>query len=165
MHMDDAPPSSLDEPLPVGRQAWQQALREGLAAPGPAWCMYSPDYADWPLHEVAVVDALRAWAVGRRRPCVRMLGRDFDALIRFAPRFVAWRRQFGHLIECRALPETVAAPDECLLLDGRGWIAKPVQRGRAGLRCSARGWRLAGERFDAAWGDAHPAFAPDVVGL
>ncbi|OIQ91533.1 hypothetical protein GALL_265440 [mine drainage metagenome] len=153
------------EALPAGREAWQQALRERLADPGTSCCLYSADYADWPLHEAAVVAALEAWALTRRQPCLRMLARRYDGLIRTAPRFVDWRARFAHLIECRELPDGVDEPAEGLLLAHDGVVAKAVEHGRAGFICRGAAWLAATQRWDAAWERSHPAFAAYTLGL
>ena len=151
--------------LPAGREAWQQALRQLLADPGAACCLYSADYADWPLQEAAVVDALDAWALTRRQPCLRMLARRYDGLTRAAPRFVDWRARFAHLIECRELPDGVDEPAEGMLLADHGMIAKAVEHGRAGVHCRGAAWLGAMQRWEAAWARAHPAFAAYTLGL
>lgn len=60
-----------------------------------------PDFADWPLGEVAVVDALTRWALAHRR--ITVLAQSYDEIVRKHPRWVAWRRQWSHVVECRAL--------------------------------------------------------------
>ncbi len=153
------------EALPLGREAWQQGLRALLADPGAACCLYSADYGDWPLGEVAVVEALDAWALTRRQPGWRMLARRYDGLARAAPRFVEWRTRFAHLIECRELPDGVDEPAEGVLLSGHGVIAKAVEHGRAALVCRGAAWLAAMQRWEAAWERSQPAFAAYTLGL
>ena len=153
------------EALPVGREAWRDALRVRLADPGTACCLYSADYGDCPLQERAVVDALDAWALTRRQPCLRMLARRYDGVRRDAPRFVDWRGRFAHLIECRELPDGVDEPAEGVLLAHDGVIAKAVEHGRAGYVCRGAAWLAAMQRWEAAWERSHPAFAAYTLGL
>ena len=151
--------------LPTGREAWQQALRALLADPGGACCLYSADYADWPLGEAAVVDALEAWALTRRQCGLRMLARRFDGLAQAAPRFVDWRVRFAHVLECRELADGLEAPAEGVLLAGRGVIAKTLEHGRAGVFCRGAAWLAAMQRWEAAWDRSHPAFGAYTLGL
>lgn len=151
--------------LVLGRLAWQAALRELLLDPGPEWCMYSDDYADWPLGEAAVVEALRGWATGRRQPCVRMLAGSYARLFQECPRFVRWRMDFGHLLECRELPPGIAAPAEGLWLRERGLLALPAQRERRAVRIREASWQSSMLAFEQVWNLAEPGFAPTTLGL
>lgn len=148
-----------------GRAAWQQALREFLRDPGPQWSMYSEDYSDWPLGEPAVVEALRAWALPRRRPCVRMLARSYERLMQECPRFVRWRTEFGHLLECRELAADLPAPSEGLWLRDNGLLALPAQRERRAVRTTEASWQASLLGFEQAWDLAEPGFAPTALGL
>ena len=93
--------------LTHGRSACRVALRQalcGLAAPQPAAVV--PDdvliidsmFADWPLDDAAVMQALQVWIKPSGRK-LRMVGLDFDALARAHPRFSRWRRDWAHRIE------------------------------------------------------------------
>ena len=81
MTTSDAP---APEPLPSGRfegrKAFQQLVRDALAAAArEGWremILSDPDFADWPLGERAVAEALNAWSVSGRR-CI-MLSRCWD---------------------------------------------------------------------------------------
>jgi hypothetical protein len=148
-----------------GRLAWRQALRELLLDPGAQWCMYSADYEDWPLDESEVVQALRRWALPRRRPCVRLLARDYSRLLNTCSRFVAWREDFAHLLECRELPTGIDAPSEGLWLREHALVALPAQRERRALRQGAREAQASLQLFDQAWELSEPGFAPRALGL
>ena len=148
-----------------GREAWQQALRDALLDPGVGWCMYSDDYRDWPLGEAAVVQALQQWAFGLRNPCVRVLARDYSAVVRDFPRFVRWRTDFGHVLECRELPAGIEAPPEGLWLQERGVLALTAQRNRRSVLTSGGAWRSSLEAFEQAWEVAEPGFVSRLLGL
>ncbi len=152
------------QPL-IGRAAWQQALRALLAEPGPECCLYSDRFEDWPLDEPAVVEALAAWALTRPRSCMRMLARGYADLCSRAPRFVRWRMDFGHVLECRELPAEVLAPPEGLWLRERALVALPAQnQRRARMLDPAR--RLATlQDFDQAWELGQAGFVPEILGL
>lgn len=69
------------------------------------WC--DPSFEDWPLNERSVSDALHAWArLGRR---FVMVAHSYDTVQRIHPRFVSWRRTWGHLIECHRCSELDAS--------------------------------------------------------
>jgi peptidyl-tRNA hydrolase len=61
------------------------------------------DYADWPLGERAVVEALTRWAYGHRRLVV--LASSFDEIVRRHARWVQWRREWAHIVECRSIEQ------------------------------------------------------------
>lgn len=61
------------------------------------WC--DPDFTAWPLGEPAVVDSLTRWCGPQRR--LTLLAADFTELARRHPRWVAWRRSWSHLVDCR----------------------------------------------------------------
>jgi len=66
-------------------------------------------FDDWPLGERAVTEALAHWSRTGRQ--LTMMAVSYDAVIRRHPRFVAWRRTWSHIVECRATP---SGPGECL---------------------------------------------------
>ena len=114
--------------LTHGRIACSAVLREllcSLAAPDPSSTgsgdvlLIDSDFADWPLNDPAVMQALQAWMKppGRR---LRIVGLDFDAVARAHPRFLRWRRDWAHRIEAWRPSDGLLAPDL------RGLLAGPV---------------------------------------
>jgi peptidyl-tRNA hydrolase len=101
-----------------GRHAFQQAIREGIAAAAAEGCreMWFCDahYGDWPLSERAVIETLSAWAYSHRKLVV--LAHTFEQFPKRHARWVEWRRQWSHIVECRALEEIESAEVPCLLL-------------------------------------------------
>lgn len=142
---DDAggSPDAAGAPAPAvhrGRAAGTTLLREallGLAPPtdpaaGPRRALLiDTDFADWPLGEAEVLDALARWLrlPGRQLTLVAL---DFEATARAHPRLQRWRRDWSHAI-------TALAPDDGVLpADVRGLLA-----GRCVLqRLDAPDWRL-----------------------
>lgn len=102
---------ALDPSLPIvlpsgrfaGREAFTQLVRDALAcAAQQGWreiIFSDAAFEQWPLHERLVVDSLHAWSKSGRR--FVMLASRYDAVLRNQPRFVAWRKAWGHIIECR----------------------------------------------------------------
>lgn len=90
----------------TGRQAFAQTVRAALAcAAEQGWAeliLSDADFADWPLNEPGVAQSLQAWARRGRR--FTLLAADYDELRQRHPRFLAWRRTWDHLIDCRLAP-------------------------------------------------------------
>jgi len=72
------------------------------------------DFADWPLNEPTVVDSLSSWVDSSRLLVV--VAHSFDELARRQLRFVEWRRQWAHVVQCRNNPELEAEQIPTLLL-------------------------------------------------
>lgn len=91
----------------AGRERFREALRQAFqAAAARGWrelALCDATFADWPLGERQVVEALQAWALGPGQR-LTMLARQYDDVVRQHARFVAWRRQWSHKIECRVCP-------------------------------------------------------------
>ena len=62
--------------------------------------MIDPTFVDWPLNERAVIDTFALW-VGSGRSLTLMAHR-YDELPRRHMRFVEWRRNWSHVVRCRA---------------------------------------------------------------
>ena len=111
------PPQPIELAPPVerwqGRAGCGEALRSALlalAAPASAacrlgdwlppqqvWCV-DRHFADWPLQDADVQQALAAWlqVAGRR---LQFIGLDFETTARRLPRFVRWRRDHAHQVD------------------------------------------------------------------
>jgi hypothetical protein len=89
-----------------GRREFQDLVRQVFAAAaGQGWreiILCDRSFEDWPLGERSVVESLQAWCKSGRH--ITLLARRFDTLIATHHRFVAWRRQWSHIIEARAVP-------------------------------------------------------------
>ena len=106
------------------RHAALQAARERARE----LTLVDPDYEAWPLDDPQVLGALTAWARLPKRHLLMIAGR-FDDLPRRCPRFTAWRRDWAHVVECRATEVEVsqvptlllAGPHSLLLADRLQW--------------------------------------------
>jgi hypothetical protein len=168
--MTDANPEST--PLPGGRfegrqafislvrQALQTAAREGWTS----LVLSDADFADWPLGERAVVDALSAWA-GRGRH-LRLLAQDFGPIWQLHPRFVQWRVTWAHLVEAHALA-AASAGEVPSAIWSPGWMLERLDPLRCvGVTTTDGARRVAlRERLDSAWLKGSPSFAPTTLGL
>lgn len=61
------------------------------------------DFSAWPLGEVAVIEQLTRWAMAHRK--LTLLACHYDDIVRRHPRWVTWRRQWSHVVECRSLDD------------------------------------------------------------
>jgi hypothetical protein len=98
-----AAPLLLHEGRFSGRSEFAELVRQALAAAAAhgwremIWC--DPDFADWPLGERVVAQALNDWAGSGRK--LTLLADHYDAIVRKHARFVTWRRTWAHVVECR----------------------------------------------------------------
>ncbi|AOW13839.1 hypothetical protein LPB72_01505 [Hydrogenophaga crassostreae] len=151
-----------------GRNFFGDLIRQALeTAANERWklvVLSDPDFADWPLGERAVVDALQKWASKGRQ--LHFLARDFRFLQARAPRLVQWRVTWDHLVQARAcqgaaaeaLPSAIWSGEWTLerldLVHARGVATNDPKR-RIELR----------ERLDACWQQGAQAFPASTLGL
>ena len=103
MTIDDAGPG-LPTGAFIGRETFRTLVRAALArAAHEGWrelIVCDAGFRDWPLGERDCVDALNAWV--RAGGCqFTMLAQGYDEVVRRHARFVDWRRQWAHRIDCR----------------------------------------------------------------
>jgi hypothetical protein len=72
------------------------------------------DFVDWPLSERQVIESLTRWAYSHRK--LTVLALTFDEFHRRHARFVEWRRQWSHIVECRAVDDMETGHVPSLLL-------------------------------------------------
>lgn len=123
-----------------GRREFQDAVVSLLvwAREHQARCIaaFDPNFSDWPWSRPEALEALQGWAGRGRR--LRLLAVGFETLQQSQPRFVRWRRDYGHLVDARAIPEDEPEQDlpmAMLLLDA-------AEGGTRGLRLHEKArWR------------------------
>lgn len=102
----------------ASRGECQQALRDAFAQAARLGCrelwLCDLDFADWPLSERSVLDSLSQWAFSHRR--FTLLASSFDEIVRRHARWIDWRRQWSHIVECRSLDELETQQVPTLLL-------------------------------------------------
>ena len=100
---EELPPSRII----TSRGEFHEALRESFALMADQGCrevfIADPAFADWPLGERAVIENLTRWAYAHRK--LTVLAQSFDEFPRRHIRWVEWRRQWAHVVECRSLAE------------------------------------------------------------
>ena len=101
--MSDLPTSRII----TSRTEFHDALREGFAFVADKGCrevfIADPTFSDWPLGERAVLENLTRWAYAHRK--LTVLAESFDEFPRRHARWVEWRRQWSHVVDCRTVDE------------------------------------------------------------
>lgn len=171
--MDDAMPTggttAAAQPID-GRAAFRAALLVALddcARDGvPEIWLCDPDFVEWPLGQAELVTALSRWVTPRRR--LTLVAGSYDHLAQRCPRWVAWRRQWGHAVHCLQVREEAAAQMPTLLY-GPPAVALRMQRMERVLR--GRLYRDAddlaplADLVDALTQRTHEAFPVTTLGL
>lgn len=160
----------MDELVQIaGRTGFQAAVRSTLAqAAAEGWhelWLCDPDFASWPLGEAGVVESFICWAGPQRR--LNVFASHYDELARRHPRWVQWRRQWAHVVTCRALPEHPTG-DVPVMLHAPGHVTvrllDPLRYRGTVSRVAADGLQ-AGEIFDAISQRSVDAFSATTLGL
>lgn len=151
-----------------GRSVFQQAVRDALlCAAREGWneiIVCDADFADWPLGERAVAEALQDWSRSGRR--FLMLAMRYDGLPRWHARFVKWRQTWDHIIECRVCrsSDALAFPSVFWSLD---WVMQRIDTEQDVLLCDHQAARRVALRqlLDECRRDSTPGFPSSVLGL
>ncbi len=83
--------------------AVRAALKEAADQSSRTIVMSDPSFADWPLNERKTVECLSRWAQSHRSLIV--LANDFDEFPRKHARWLAWRQNWSHVVNCRQADE------------------------------------------------------------
>lgn len=152
----------------TGRESFVQTVRDALAcAAHEGWrelVLSDVSFDDWPLGERAVVESLQAWARGGRH--LTMLATRFDTMQRGHARFAAWRRTWGHIVECRVCRSHEGANFPSLLWGG-GWSLQRIDVARQVIVCEREASRLLvlREWVNEILRHSTPGFPASVLGL
>lgn len=100
------------------RLEFHEALHEAFAEVARVGCselwLSDEDFADWPLNEPRVVEQLTQWAESHRK--LTVIARHFDEVVRRHARWVEWRRQWSHVVHCRAFEDAESGQIPTLLV-------------------------------------------------
>jgi len=143
------------------RRAFELLAQQGARE---VW-LCDEDFADWPLGERAIVELLSQWAASNRK--LTLIARHFDEVARRHPRWVAWRRDWSHIVSCRTQTELASGEFPTALL-GLGTVSVRLSdavhhRGRLSheraeeVRCK--------EQIDAVLQRSEEAFPATTTGL
>lgn len=152
----------------AGPTAFSQLVRDALARAAtegwPVMVWSDATFQDWPLGERAVVESLNAWASKGRH--LVMLAHSYDAVTRYQPRFVGWRRTWDHIVECRVC-KTLDATEVPSALWSPHWAMRRLDlvrcTGVAGLEPQRR--VLLKEELDECRRQGSPGFSASTLGL
>ena len=168
MATDPSVPIALPSGRFAGREAFVQLVRDALAcAAQQGWqeiIVCDATFEDWPLHERAVSESLLAWSKSGRR--FVMLASRYDAVSRYQPRFVTWRKTWGHIVDCRVCRHVDAA-DLPSMLWSPAWALRRLDLLHSTGVCGAEPERRVHIRE--ALGELHlnsgPGFSASTLGL
>ena len=164
----NAAPVALPEGRFSGRLEFSVLVRQALAAAAAhgwseiIWC--DPDFADWPLGERLVAQALTDWSSSGRK--LTLLATNYDAVLRQHARFVTWRRAWSHLVNCRK-SSTSAAGMLPSAFWSPAWVFERLDIGRSiGVASSNAARRIAlKERLNERLLSSSDGFGASVLGL
>lgn len=163
--MDESAAPPIDSRASFARAVrWslEQAFRRGARR---IVCV-DPDFAEWPLNEVELLEGLTAWLRRPQRELV-LLAAQYDEVPRCHPRFVAWRRSWGHAVAAWTAPEDLGAQLPTLLLDDGPTLVRLIDRAhwRGETLLDAKACRLYRDEIDAVLQRAEPGFPVSLLGL
>ena len=151
-----------------GRVQFEQLVRDALAtAAREGWreiVLCDATFSDWPLGERSVDASLRAWSKTGRK--MTLLAKHYRDVAAQHHRFVAWRGQWSHIIEARA----VASADVLEITSGiysNGWVMRRNEPVRSIGVCSTEPARRVAlrEEIDGWLLKSSAAFAATTLGL
>ncbi len=152
----------------AGRAQFQQLIRDAIAqAAEEGWremIWMDLNFADWPLGELSIEASLQAWSETGRK--LTIVAKRFDAVISTHHRFVAWRKQWSHIIEARAVSSASEEEFPSLIL-APNWAMQRLQpalcKGVAGYEAKRR---VDLRELTNEWlAISSPAFASTTLGL
>jgi hypothetical protein len=166
----------IHNPRPQGRYRliqsqteFDDAAREAFAKIAEVDCreiiLSDVDFERWPLGEALVVDALAAWAMPHRK--LTVLAKTFDEVPRSHPRWVQWRRQWAHVVSCRAVDEfdAAAVPTMFLVPDVLVLRLVPGDTLRGSLSVDRGDIERAREQIEPLVQRSHESFPVNTLGL
>lgn len=144
--------------------AWRKLVMEALEQGVRELWWSDVDFVDWPLNEPLLVDALAQWARPHRR--LHLVAQHYDEMPRRHPRFVRWRRDFGHVVDAWCAEDVDPSQHPCLLVAGDSSI-ELLDHGhwRAKTSEDPADAQRARERLDAILQRSAPGFAATTLGL
>lgn len=171
--MSDAPRNSefdrSDHRMLASRAGFRLAVRQAFERAAVVGCrelfISDTDFADWPLGEPEVIDSLTGWAFAHRKFTV--LAGSYDDLPRRHPRWVAWRRQWAHVVTCRQVGAADSREVPSLLL-APGLVTVRLfdaTHYRASVSTDVGDAVRAQEHLDALLQQSSEAFPASVLGL
>lgn len=145
--------------------AWDRALTRVRERGCRELLLCDADHAQWPLGDRATLEHLSAWVMSHRR--LTVVAAQFDTLQRQHPRWVNWRRQWSHVVQCRQVDEAdVASIPSMVLAPGEVSLRmRDMVRFRGRLSFERADAVRDGDELDAFLQRSHEAFPVTSLGL
>jgi hypothetical protein len=168
--MSNTPPTATIVPIGQfsGRLAFEKLVRDALSlAAQEGWqelILSDATFVDWPLRERAVLESLQAWSASGRH--MTLLASRYDDVIRYHARFVAWRKTWDHIIDCRVC-RTVATVDFPSAIWSPNWFMQRLDPLRSVGVCGTERARLTElhQALTEKIRDSSPGFPASNLGL
>jgi hypothetical protein len=138
----------------------QQAAEEG--ARHIIWVDH--DFERWPLNDEGLLEALTGFARQPGRQ-LQLLACRYDILSRDCPRFVTWRRIWGHAVDARVPEDGVVLPSQVLVDRRKALRIDDRAAWRGVLIDQAPEVHRLRQSCDALLQRADPGFAQTTLGL
>lgn len=155
-----------------GRREFQQILREVLAAAAvdreaKRLCLCDPDFEDWPLGEMEVVESLSQWVQSHPGGQCVLVAATFDQVASWHPRWVAWRQTWSHRVTCLQCPDEERQRLPSLLLVPDVLVVQRLEtvHSRGRVARDAADLVAARERFDAILQRSTETYPATTLGL
>lgn len=161
--------SEPDSQLITSRSGFHEALRQAFAEAAETGCqeiwLCDADFADWPLGERAVVERLTQWAGAQRQ--LTLVASHFDEVARRHARWVEWRRNWAHVVQCRTNTELERTRFPCVMLaSGLFSLAlSSVEHHRGRVSRNALDMQRCRESIDAVLQRSEVSFPATTTGL
>jgi hypothetical protein len=125
-----------------------------------------PDFAEWPLDDVALLAELDRWLRLPKRSLV-LLAHDFDGVSRHRARFVAWYRLWSHAVSAFSPVAEERSVLPCMLLVEGGSVVRlsDAVHWRGQVDADPTEVLRRRDQIDALLQRAEPAFASTTLGL
>jgi hypothetical protein len=153
-----------------GREACIQAWRDLLVSlpergGHSVWCV-DRDFAEWPLDDAAVLEALLRWGKAGARRMAHFVAADYAPVSRRFPRLVAWRRDWAHCVQAfRPFDEDKVDLPGILVVGSAGIEMLEPLRWRARRSEAAADLRRLVETSEAIAQRCEPGWPVTVLGL
>jgi hypothetical protein len=151
------------------QREFEEALREAFTMIATQGCrevlISDTDFANWPLGERAVVDLLERWSMSHRKMTVLAL--NYDEITRHHARWVQWRRQWAHVVDCRVVDDFDAKEVPTLLLAPGLVVVRlvPGDTVRGSISTDLGDIERSRELIDAITQRSHEGFPANTLGL
>ncbi len=124
------------------------------------------DFADWPLDDAALLDALTRWLRLPQRRLV-LLAAQFDEVSLRCSRFVAWYRVWAHAVQASSPVAGEAIELPCLLIADEAGLVQVLDKAHWRGRTSVHGSEIRQwQNVAMAWLQrCEPAFPVTTLGL